>query len=350
MKAVLVRGPRDIVITEVQKPEISDDEVLVQVKYCGICGSDIHTYRAAKHYKPGTYIGHEYSGVLVKVGQNVKGFKVGDRVTGSTIDPCGKCFACRHGNPQRCVHILDAPTGGAPGLENAGAFASLMRIAVPEKRLHILPDGVSFEEGALTEPIASALHAIRQSDLKPGEYTMVLGAGPMGLAAIGFLKHFGAGLIIATEIVERRAELARRFGADYVFNPRKEPDLPSKVMDLTGGKGVDRLYQCTGSAEAFKTGTDFIRNGGQIMVADCAEEEVPIIPNLWCYHEWEMKGALCYDYEEFPIALSFMDKKIVPFKEMITKKIKLEDIVKEGFEVLDNPDVNTEIKILVEPE
>jgi (R,R)-butanediol dehydrogenase/meso-butanediol dehydrogenase/diacetyl reductase len=118
---------------------------------------------------------------------------------------------------------------------------------------------------------------------------------------------------------------------------------------LTGGKGIDRLYQCTGSAEAFKTGPDVIRNGGQIMVVDCVEDEVAFIPFLWCYHEWEMQGAVCYDDEEFPSAIKYLSKGIAPFEEMITKKIKLEDIVKEGFEVLQDPNVNTEIKILVEP-
>jgi threonine dehydrogenase-like Zn-dependent dehydrogenase len=188
------------------------------------------------------------------------------------------------------------------------------------------------------------------SNFKPAEDTMVLGAGPVGLAVIANLRMAGAGIIIATEIVERRAEMARKLGADYVFNPHREPDLKEKVFELTKGKGIDRLFQCSANHEAFKTGTDFIRRGGQIMVVDCIEEEVPIIPTLYCYMEWEMKGALCYYWDEFPMAIELLRKGVLPVKEMITKKIRLSDIAKEGFEVLVDPARNTEIKILVEPD
>lgn len=347
MKAVLLRGPKDVVIDEIPVPEISDDDVLVEVKYAGICGSDLHAYRAAIHYPPGTYLGHEYSGVLVKVGKNVRGWRVGDRITGNPLYICGECYACKRGRPQQCEHVLDAPTGGRP--VSPGAFARFMRLPIPERRLCKLPDDVSFEEGALVEPLASGLHAVRISDLKAGEDTIVLGAGPIGLGVIAFLKYAGAGLIIATEIVERRAAMAKKFGADYVFNPLKEPNLKEKVLELTNGKGIDRVYTCAGTVESFRTATDFIRHGGQIMVVDCVEEEVPIIPTLYCYCEWEMKGALCYDYDEFPMTIEYLRKGLAPVKEMITKKIKLSDIVKEGFEVLINPGHN-EIKILVEPE
>lgn len=350
MKAAVVRGVKDIRVEEVPVPEISDDEVLLEVKYCGICGSDLISFLRAEHYKPGTYIGHEYAGVLTKVGKNVKDMQVGDRVTVMPGYVCGECWACAHGEPQQCVHFVDMGTGVTTGLEFAGAYAKYIRVPIPEKRVYQLPDNVSFEVGAMTEPLASSFHAVRVSDLKPGEDTMVIGAGPVGLGVIAFLKYAGAGQIIVTEPVARRAQLAKKFGADYVFDPHKEPDLQKKVMELTRGKGIDRLYQCSQNIKAFESGTSFIRRGGQIMVVDCIEEPVTIIPTLYCYCEWDMKGALCYNDDDYRATINSMGKHIVPFEEMVTKKIKLSDIVKEGFEILTQPDKGGEIKVLVQPE
>jgi len=296
-------------------------------------------------------MGHEYSGVITKVGKNVKGWKEGERVTVNPGYMCGECYWCRHGYPSQCEHFYDGfYMGKGITREFAGGFAKFVGITVPERRLYRIPDNVSFEEAALTEVFASTLHAVRVSDFKAGDDTMVIGAGPVGLATIANLKNAGACLIIATEIVDSRAELARRFGADYVFNPQEEANLPERVLEITRGKGIDRLFQCSANIEAFRTGPNFIRRGGQIMVVDCIEEPWDIAPTQWCYNEWDVKGALCYYYDEYPMVLEFMRKGLLPAKEMITKKISIDDFVKEGIEVLLDPKRNTEVKILVKPE
>jgi len=175
MKAALLKGPGDIVLEEVPVPEISDDEVLVEVKWCGICGSDLGSYRTRDFIQPGTYLGHEFSGVLAKVGKNVKGWRVGDRVVCNELYECGECYACEHGLASCCLHALDYEIGCVPGLGNAGGFAKYVRVPHPEYRLYSLVDEISFEEGTLVEPLACSLHAVRLSDFKPRGRVMVLG-------------------------------------------------------------------------------------------------------------------------------------------------------------------------------
>jgi (R,R)-butanediol dehydrogenase/meso-butanediol dehydrogenase/diacetyl reductase len=349
LKAELLKGPGEIVLDEVPVPRISDDEVLVEVKYCGICGSDAHAVPEAVLIPPGTYMGHEFSGVLAKVGKNVKGWKPRDRVVANPLYMCGECYACKHGRQSLCNHAIEHMIGGVPGREHAGAFAKYVRVPIPEHRLHGLPDEVPFEEGALVEPLAVSLHAVRMSAFRPRDNTMVLGAGPVGLGVIAHLKHAGAGLIIATETIEKRVEAAKKLGADCVFNPQKVSNLRERVLELTNGGGVDVVFDCSGVARAFQSATDFLRRGGQVMLTGVITHETPILPMNFTINEWQLQGSYAYYSDEFPMVIEFLKKGVSPVKEMITSKIKLSDIVKEGFDKLLKPGHN-EIKILVEPE
>lgn len=349
MKAALLKGPGEVVLDEVQVPEISDDEVLVEVKYCGICGSDIHAVPDCVLYPKGTYMGHEISGVLFKVGSNVKGWKVGDRVVVNPLYACGECYGCKHGRQSQCEHGVEHFIGCRDGLEHAGGFAKFVRVPIPEFRLNILPDELSFEEGVLVEPLAVSLHSVRMSAFRPREYAMVLGAGMIGLGVIAHLKSAGAGLIIATETIEKRAKLAVKLGADYVFNPQKVSDLKEKVLELTNGRGVDIAFDCSGAAHAFQGATSFLRRGGQILLTGHITTEVPIVPLDFSANELCLQGSLCYYADEFPMAIEFLKRGTLPVNEMITSKIKLSDIVEQGFSKLLKPG-HAEIKILVSPE
>ena len=220
MKAVLLKGPKQVEIVDIPVPEIDDDEVLVEVKYCGICGTDPHAYQDCRIYQPLTYMGHEFSGVLAKVGSNVKGWKPGDRVAVYPLYICGECSSCKHGRWSTCEHAVEYGIGVSPGLENAGAFARYVKVSIPERRLYRLPDGVSFKAGALIEPLAVSLHSVRMSGIRCGENAAVLGAGVIGLGVISWLKNLGAGEIIVIEINKKRHVLKRPSCIDKIF-PRK---------------------------------------------------------------------------------------------------------------------------------
>jgi 2-desacetyl-2-hydroxyethyl bacteriochlorophyllide A dehydrogenase len=348
MKAARLKGARDVVLEEIPIPDISDTEVLIEVKYCGICGADLHAYRVAGFFPLGSYMGHEFSGVVAKVGNKVEGWKPGDRVVIFPGPQCGKCWACKHGFWSCCEHAMEA-IGVFTTETMPGAFAKFVRVPVPEKRLYPIPKELSFEAGALVEPLATSLHAVRISAFRPGDQTMVLGAGMIGLGVIAFLKNAGAGLIIVTEVIEKRKEVAKKLGADYVFSPQKVSNLKEEVLKLTNGLGVAQVFDCSGISRAFQSATEFVRPRGQIMLVGVITTEVSIIPININLHEIQLQGSWCYYPDEFPIVINFLKRGALPIKEIITSKTKLSDIVEQGFNKLLTPG-HAEIKILVSPD
>jgi len=347
MKAALLKAVREVTLEEIPVPEISDDDVLVEVKFCGICGTDVGSYKASGFLAPGTYMGHEFSGVLAKVGRNVKGWKVGDRIVSNPMNMCGECDACKHGFPNLCEHVMEGVIGCTVGSEPGGAFAKYVKVPIPERRLYHLPDEVSFEEGAMVEPLSVSLHSVRTSTFKVGDYTMVLGLGGIGLGVVAFLKSGGAGLIIATEVNEKRAALAKKLGADYVINPQKVSNLKEEVMKLTGGKGINQVFVCCTALPAFQGATDFLKPRGQVIMVGLITQEVPI--NIVDYNmgEFSLQGILVYS-DEFGIVIDLLKKGALPAKQMATT-IKLSEIVDKGFNKLLDPNCD-EVKVLVAPD
>ncbi len=347
MKAALLKSAGVVVLDEVSIPMISQDEVLVEVKYCGICGSDLHAVQHGNLFEPGTYMGHEFSGILAEVGSAVKGWKAGDRVVVNPMYWCGECNGCLRGCQSQCDHLFWM--GCAPGRAHAGAFARFVRVPNPESRLTALPDAVSFEEGALVEPLAVALHAIRISSFRMRDYAMVLGAGPIGLGVIAQLKNGSAGLVVALETNDRRAGLADKLGADYVLNPKTHCSLKEEVLDLTGGAGMDVVYDCSGSAEAFRNASGFLRKGGETVLLGQITKEVPILPTDYTLNEFRLQGSLAYHKNEFPMVVEFLKRRVSAVSQMITSVINLSDIVEKGFGRLSEAG-NEEVKILVAPD
>jgi 2-desacetyl-2-hydroxyethyl bacteriochlorophyllide A dehydrogenase len=347
MKAARLKGPKELILEEIPVPEIRDDEVLVEVKYCGICGTDVHCFEVPGIMPVGCFMGHEFSGVIAKVGNNVKGWQVGDRVVVFPSYYCGECYACRRGFSECCERLFES-IGVFTDKRMPGAFARFVRIPIPEKRLYYLPKEVSFEEGALVEPLATSLHAIRISAYRPGDPTMVLGAGTIGLGVIAFLKNAGAGLITVTEVNEKRTEVAKQLGADYVFNPQKVPNLKEEVLRLTYGLGVAQVFDCSGVPQAFRSALSFLRPRGQVILVGIIQKEVPIVPFDFNPGEFQLQGSMVYS-DEFPIVIDLLKEGAIPAKKLITSKVKLSNIVEKGFNKLLQSG-HAEIKILISPE
>lgn len=256
------KGVGNLELRDVPVPEHGPDEVLIEVKAAGICGTDIHVKHDKFPYWPPVTLGHEFSGVIVKVGSEVKNYKVGDRVVGEPhTKACGMCYLCRTGNIQIC------PEKRSPGWGIDGAFAKFLKM--PEKLLHRLPDHVSFEEGAVAEPTANVVHdVLERGRVEPNDFVVVLGPGPIGLLAAMAAKAGGARavMIVGTpKDEELRLAKAREIGIDHVVNLAQVNPL-QRCLELTNAIGADLVVEASGSEPAINSAVELVRKKGRIAV------------------------------------------------------------------------------------
>lgn len=256
MKAQVFREPKKMKVETVPIPQIADDEVLVRVKACGICGSDIAYYYGMSPLETPTgkgplVLGHEYTGEVAQVGKFVakqKLFKEGDRVVLDPVQYCNACEICRKGFTNLCE------TKSVLGVSVDGGFAEYSKAKATS--VVKLPDNVSYEHGALTEPLACSYYAIKNLDVHPGHFVVVFGPGPIGLMQLQLVKSSGAAKAVLVGTRDYRLDIGKKLGADVVLNPsdKKSPyycaDLKAKIGELTGGKFADRAITSTGSVDA----------------------------------------------------------------------------------------------------
>jgi (R,R)-butanediol dehydrogenase/meso-butanediol dehydrogenase/diacetyl reductase len=349
MKAARWYNAKDIRVENIAEPQVSAGKVKIQVSWAGICGSDLHEYVAGPIFIPvnaphpvsgekaPVVMGHEFSGTVVEVGEGVTKVKVGDPVVVEPILACGKCAACLKGKYNICKNL------GFYGLCGDGGFAEYA--VVEERWVHKMPEGLSMEQGALVEPAAVALHAVRISKLKAGDKAVVFGTGPIGLLVIEALKVAGAAEIYAVELSKSRAAKALELGATAVINPAEEPDVVGKIHELTKG-GADVAFEVTGVPAVLQQAVDSTAFEGETIIVSIWEKDPTIKPNNIVLTERSMKGTIAYR-DIFPAVMDLMTKGYFPADKLVTKRIKLDDVVAEGFEVLIND--KEQIKILVSP-
>ena len=253
MKAAVYYSLDDIRVEEKPKPKIGPDEILVEMKACGICGSDLMDWYLENRVP--LVLGHEPSGVIVEVGEKVENFKLGERVFVHHHVACLMCHHCLHGDYTMCEKF--GQTHIRPG-----GFAQYFK--VPALNLQIdtlkIPDNVSFEEATLIEPVACCLRALTKCKVQPGDTVVIIGAGPSGIVHAMLSRDFGASQIIVSDLVKYRLEAAKRFGADLAINPWSER-LVKKVREATDGMGADMVIVTAPNIEAFSEGMDVCRKG-----------------------------------------------------------------------------------------
>ncbi len=349
MKAAVWHGKEDIRISDVSEPPVERDQVKIRVRWCGICGSDIHEYREGpmlipKRPHPLTgktapvVLGHEFSGDVVEVGQEVKRVAAGDRVTINCLLYCGRCAYCRRGEYNMCLRLATV------GLAWDGAFAEAL--VVPEYTVLKIPDEVTYEMGTFAEPLAVAVRAVKRSRLKFGDVVVVIGAGPIGLLVLQAAKAGGASKVFAVEPLEQRRTLAKQLGASEVFDPN-QGDVGKEIADRTEGLRADVAFECVGSQSAFDTALRITGRRAMIVMVGMAIKplEVPFL-KLWG-HEKEITTCTGY-VDEYPTALALLADRRVLVEPMITGKIKLSEFVEKGLkEMIQHPEHH--VKILVAP-
>ncbi|CBJ46794.1 2,3-butanediol dehydrogenase [Erwinia amylovora] len=349
MKAARWHKAHDIRIEDIEEPLVSAGKVKIKVAWTGICGSDLHEYLAGPIFAPvgkphklshdvaPIVMGHEFSGKVVAVGNGVTKVKVGDRVVVEPVLSCRTCEACREGKYNLCADLdFHGLSGGG------GGFSSFT--VVEEHMVHPMPEGLSYEQGALVEPAAVALHAVRMSKLKAGDKAAVFGAGPIGLLMIEALRAAGASEIYVVELSPQRAEKARELGANVVIDPSQQ-DAVATIRERSKG-GVDVAFEVTGVPVVLKQCIDSSRYEGETIIVSIWEGEASFHPNTVVLAERNVKGIIAYRHI-FPAVMELMTQGYFQAEKLVTKRIDLADLVTEGFETLVKE--KNQVKILVRP-
>ena len=338
MKAAVLKEMK-IEIEEREIPQINSGEVLVKVGLCGICGSDLHAYTHVNYFPSGTIMGHEFAGIIEKVYENEKKWKVGQRIVVRPCGICGQCHWCKSGQISLCPTHMDSTLGLRP----QGAYAEY--VAVPTYMLYNLPEHITFEQAAQLEPVTVCIHALKISRFQMGDNVLIYGAGPIGITLYQLLNLAGANRIIIVEKSTMRREIARKLGAKEVLHP-DELNV-KKLSDSLERLGVDIVYDCAGVSATINQSFDIVRKGGQIVMLGITPEPVAINQFQWVVKGVEVIASMGYFMGDFEIALSLLNKGSIDVESLITDIISLDDIEEKGFKKLLSPD--DAMKILVRP-
>lgn len=353
MKAAVWHGARDIRIEQQPDPErAGPGEALVRVALAGICGTDLHEYTSGPQYIPTTphprtgqqaplTLGHEMAGTVVDVGDGITRAKIGDRVAIFAILGCGHCRSCRRGVPATCTSMV------ATGLSTGdGGLSEYVR--VKDSQLYPLPGNLNFSQGALVEPAACAVRAVRLGEVQPGDVVLVTGAGPIGQLTAMAAQAVGAGSVYLSEVVPGRRELAEKAIPSAVVVDPTTADVPQTVRDATEGWGADVVFECSASPRAFKDALAATRKGGTMVQFGVFTQEVPLHPADLTNYERRIQGNLAYAPPDFDRTIELMSTGQLPAERIVTAEILLVDVVELGFDELTRPDTK-HAKIHIRP-
>jgi L-iditol 2-dehydrogenase len=306
-------------VRDAPTPVPAADEVLIRVKACGICGSDVHGMDGSTgRRKPPIVMGHEGAGLIAQLGPRVAGWREGERVTFDSTIYCGACAFCRQGRVNLCDsrRVLGV---SCDEYRRDGAFAEF--VAVPARILYRLPEEVAFEQAAMTEALSVAAHAVGRAGVSPGETVLVVGAGMIGLLIVQVLRASGAGRVIAVDLAPERLELARRLGADVVLRA-DGVNVPDEVKKLGGG--ADAAFEAVGTSEAVNTAVLALRKGGRLVLVGNVSAEVALPLQAVVTRELTLAGS-CASAGEYPACLEMIARKQVNVDALVSALAPLEE-------------------------
>lgn len=345
MKAAVYLEKDKIEVREVPKPEVDDDNVLVKVEACAVCGSDIRIFHHGNsRVKPPQTLGHEIAGVVVEAGKNVTRFKVGDRVAIGADVPCGECAFCEAGIGNNCQ------TNYAIGYQFAGGFAEyilLNKTVVNFGPVHILPDHVSFEEGALAEPLGCVLNAVELTGIKLGDTVVIIGAGPIGCMIIPIAYKCGASKVIVVQRSRPRMETAKQFGAN-VYICSSEEDPIQRVLEETNGLGADVIFTANPSPQTHAQALHMAKNRARINLFGGlpAGSTVEMDTNIIHYKELIMMGAHGAVPRHHQMAVDLIASGTIDMKPYISHTFPL-DQIQDAFAAAEG---HTGMRVVVKPQ
>ena len=337
MKAAVYHGPGGLRVEEVPVRELKDNEVKIQVKYCGICGTDIHIFHGdggCCDVTPPLVPGHEFSGVVAEVGSKVKTVKVGDRVTGDPNDMCGECYFCKNGMQHFCKNNIGI------GTTVDGGFAEY--VIMREKQVYKVSDDLSFIEAAMTEPISCCLHGIDLCNIKAGDTVLVIGGGPIGMIMMQLAKNAGASKVIMSEPVEEKREQALKLGATKTIDPLHE-DVEVVLAEYC--ENVNVVIECVGNVHTQADAVRFAGKGATIMFFGLAapDESFPIKPDDIFKKELHITSSYINPYS-FERAIQILESGTIELESLITNVVPLDDIA----DVFTKPEYRRTGKVMIQ--
>jgi (R,R)-butanediol dehydrogenase/meso-butanediol dehydrogenase/diacetyl reductase len=342
MRVGLVTGKREVALRDMPEPEPTPGRAVVEIAYCGICGTDLHAWASGEPYNP-AICGHEWAGTIASRGAGVAHVKEGDRVTIGVAPACGRCAECRGGRGAWCSSAFAGMLGFGPLAAPHGGFARA--IAIEAARLTPLRPGIPDEAAAMLEPATVALHAVRRTPLRLGDTCAVLGAGPIGLLTQQCAQAAGAGAVVVIEPNPLRREKARELGASAVVDPSRE-DVAAGVRQVLGPQGADVVFECAGIPQTIDQSASLARRGGVVSLVGLANAPAQITPGTWLVNEIRLVASLGYLHHEFDLAMALVQDGRLRLGPLHTRTVALADLAAAFALLHDSP---AEIKILVDP-
>lgn len=329
MKAAVLKEIEELEIKEIPRPHPQKGEILLKVEACSICGTDVRVYHHGhKHIKFPIVTGHEVSGEIVEIGEEIKGYRVGEEIAVAPAIPCGKCYYCRKGMPGMCLNLR------AIGYNYNGGFAEYMivpEIAIQNDCVNLIPENISFEEAALAEPLACAINGQELSKIGLGDSVLIIGAGPLGCIHLQLARANGATKIMLMELSSYRINFARKFAEpDLIINPSLEDGI-KRVKKETSGRGVDKIIVACPSGQAQEDSLKMIAPRGIVNFFGGLPKDKPYIrfdSNLVHYSEFYVVGTHGSAPYHNKLALNLISQGKIKVKELITHHLSLNQIKK----------------------
>jgi len=343
MKVLLLKKYLEMELADMPVPEIGPADVLVRVKACGICGSDVHGFDGSTGRRiPPLVMGHEAAGVVAATGSQVKDYQEGDRVTFDSTVFCGGCYFCRRGEINLCDNrqVLGVSCGD---YRRHGAFADY--VAVPQHIVYKLPDSLSFAAAAMIEAVSVAVHAVNLTPVKLGDTGVVVGSGMIGLLAIQALRLKGCGRVIAVDVDDKRLATARELGADDALNSRSV-DVPGFVREATAGRGADVAMEVVGAVESLQTALASLRKAGSMTLVGNASQKVDLPLQFVVTRQISLAGS-CASSGEYPACIGLLARGAIRVEPMISAVAPLAEGA-SWFHRLYNKEPNL-MKVILQP-
>ena len=339
MRASVFYGKHDLRTEEVKKPEIGPDDILVEVKACGICGTDVHIYEgdkgAAETYPP-CVLGHEFAGIIAEAGERVKGFAVGDRVCVDPNHTCNECFYCKEGLAHYCENMIGY------GTNTNGGFAEYCKVHY--KQAYRLPGNIPFSAAAMAEPLSCCIHGIDMCYIRPGNTVLVIGGGMIGLLMVQLSKISGAGTVILVEPVKSKREQGRKLGADLTIDPFQEN--VKKVLKERKTERIQTVIECCGLPSTIEQALDLVGKKGTVMMFGLTKPEETVSLNPFSVFEKETTVRASYiNPYTMGRAVNLICSGKIDVTSMLAGTVSLEGLEK----VLQDPKLRAKGKYIVDP-